>query len=152
MYAFLFIRFFSYGNHDALNAFGINIYNFKNIIPAFDFFSFSRDLAFKLKDEASGKLKKMGVEGEKAGTRTEKSLKKVEVQADKSKRSVIELGEGGKKAAGIAGSAFASMGAGVAVATANMDSQTPMVGPVSAPPTRSSLALPSSSARQVAPT
>jgi len=74
-----------------------------------------------LKDEASGKLKKMGVEGEKAGKRTEGSLKRVEKQADKTGRSMLDAGQAGSKGAGIAGAGFSSLAAGMTAATATSE-------------------------------
>lgn len=74
-----------------------------------------------LKDEASGKLKKMGVEGEKAGKRTEGSLKGVEKQADKTGRSMLDAGQAGSKGAGIAGAGFSSLAAGMTAAAATSE-------------------------------
>ena len=89
------------------------------------------EIVSKLKDEASGKLKAMGVAGEKAGKRTQTALKGVQVEADKSGKSMLDAGQAGSKAAGIAGAGFASLSAGMAAGAAtaeNMEASMVSVG------------------------
>ena len=84
-----------------------------------------------LKDEASAKLKTMGVTGEKSGKRIEQSMKGVEVQSKATGKSMLEAGQAGSKGAGIAGAGFASLAAGMSAGTAtaeNMEAAMVSVG------------------------
>ncbi len=79
------------------------------------------EIVTKTKDLASKDLKRMGVEGQKAGKKISVGLGKADDAARKSKRSFIEAGAAGGKAAGIAGAGFSAAAAGIAAANANAE-------------------------------
>ena len=74
------------------------------------------------KDFAGKTLDRIGTKGEDVQKRLTKGAKAAGKETDKATKSLFEFGETGKKVSGFAGTAFASMGASVSLATANMDS------------------------------
>lgn len=80
------------------------------------------EIEVKTADFASQSLENIGEEGVEAQESIDKATNKTTDSLEDQKSSMIELGDTGKKFAAIAGSAMASVGAGVSLATANMDS------------------------------
>lgn len=80
------------------------------------------EIEARTKDLATKGLQDVGKAGEDAGKRVGRGMRQADDAAKNAKRSILELGEGAKKAAAVAGSAFASVGAAASLANANMDS------------------------------
>ena len=80
------------------------------------------EIVTKTKDLATKDLKRMGAEGQKAGNKIARGMGKADKAAQGTKKSFLEAGETGSKAAGLAGAGFAGAAAGISLATASAES------------------------------
>ena len=79
------------------------------------------EIVTKTKDLASKPLANIGKAGQKVGKQTAAGLNKATQAAKLNKRSLLDAGAAGSKAAGIAGAGFSSLAAGISAANATAE-------------------------------